>query len=243
MKDFNWIYLLMFVVLPMLKNILESRSKKKKAAAKLLATRSAEDLQQSARISARQRGFPDPLSDAELTEAELEEDVQAWVDVQPGSTSPTAPAPTPLGGGWVEVSGAPTSVSTHSPTHPAMRLEPRSHLDPPQDPIDLLAQFRQELTVEEYEKWLEVTGSKDTSRSPSVTEDPYSNVEKRSSANNWNSQISLSGPALSSFTAAAQGRHKKQRLTLTRNQLRDRLLWREILGPPVSLRPPDESHL
>ena len=111
MKDFNWIYLLMFVFLPMLKNILESRSRKKKAAAKLLATRSAEDLKQSARISARQRGFPeplsdplseplsDPLSDAELTEAELEEDIQAWIEVQPGSTSPTAPAPTPWGEG------------------------------------------------------------------------------------------------------------------------------------------------
>ena len=227
MKDFNWIYLLMFVVLPMLKNFLDSRSKKKKAAAKLLATRSAEDLQQSARISARQRGFPDPLSDAELTEAELEEDIQAWIEVQPGSTSPTAPAPTPLGGGWVEVSdpirGAPTSVATHSAPHSAMRLEPRSHLDPPQHPIDLLAQLRQELM--------------DTSRSSRETEDPYAQVKERSSSNSW------AGPGISSFTAAAQGRHKKQRLTLTRNQLRDRLLWREILGPPVSLRPPDESHL
>ncbi|MDE0957774.1 MAG: hypothetical protein OSB12_03980 [Planctomycetota bacterium] len=247
MKDFNWIYLLIFVFLPMLKNILESRSRKKKAAAKLLANRSAEDLKQSARISARQRGFPDPLSDplseprseplsdAELTRAELEEDVQAWIEVQPGSTSPTAPAPTPMGGRWVEVSdpisGAPTSVSTHSAPHsaqhsaqhPAMRLEPRSHLDPPQDPIDLLAQLRQELM--------------DTSRSSRETEDRYSRVKERSSANSW------SGPGISSVTAAARGRRKKQRLTLTRNQLRDRLLWREILGPPVSLRPPDEMHL
>ncbi len=239
MKDFNWIYLLMFVFLPMLKNILESRSKKKKAAAKLLATRSAEDLKQSARISARQRGFPEPLSeplsdprseplsDAELTRAELEEDVQAWIEVQPGSTSPSAPAPTPMGGGWVEVrdpiTGAPTSVATHSPPHSAMRLEPRSHLDPPQDPIDLLAQLRQELM--------------DTSRSSRETEVPYARVKERSSANSW------SGPGLSSVTAAAQGRGRKQRLTLTRNQLRDRLLWREILGPPVSLRPPDELHL
>jgi len=243
MKDSNWIYLLIFVFLPMLKNILESRSRKKKAAAKLLATRSAEDLKQSARISARQRGFPeplsdplseplsDPLSDAELTEAELEEDIQAWIEVQPGSTSPTAPAPTPLGGGWVEVSdpirGAPTSVSTHSAPHSAphsaMRLEPRSHLDPPQHPIDLLAQLRQELM--------------DTSRSSRETEVPYARVKERSSAYSW------SGPDLSSVTAAAHGRGRKQRLTLTRNQLRDRLLWREILGPPVSLRPPDELHL
>ena len=235
MKDYNWIYMLMFVLLPMLKNILESRSRKKKAAAKLLATRSAEDLKQSARISARQRGFPDPLSeplsnplsDAELTEAELEEDVQAWIEVQPGSTSPTAPAPTPLGGGWVEVNdpirGAPTSVSTHSAPHSAMRLEPRSHLDPPQDPIDLLAQLRQELM--------------DTSRFSGETEDRYARVKERSSANRW------SGPGISSVTAAAQGRGRKQRLTLTRNQLRNRLLWREILGPPVSLRPPDELHL
>lgn len=231
MKDFSWIYMLIFVFLPMLKSILESRSRKKKAAAKQLATRSAKDLQRSARIRTEQRGFSEPLSDplseAELTEAELEEDVQAWIEVQPGSTSPTAPAPTPLGGGWVEVShpirGAPTSVPTHSPPHPAMRLEPRSHLDPPQDPLELLAQLRQQRM--------------DTSRSSRETEDRYSRVKERSSANSW------SGPGISSVTAAARGRRKKQRLTLTRNQLRDRLLWREILGPPVSLRPPDEMHL
>ena len=219
MKDFSWIYILIFVLLPMLKNVLESRSRKKQAKAKLLEMKSRE----------QQRDFPEPLSEDEATEAELEEDPRAWVDVQPRPASASAPAPTPLEGGWVEVrdpiTGAPTSVAAH----PAMRLEPRSHLDPPQDPIDLLDQLRMELM--------------ETSRSSSELEDQNSRDPIRSRASSWSSPISVSGSDLSSGSAAPQGRLKKQQWTLTRNQLRDRLLWREILGPPVSLRPPAEGRL
>ena len=228
MKDMSWIYLLLFVVLPLLKRFMDSRTSAKR---------------KESRRSTRQRSRRDaswPPSAAEdedepLTVAEMEEEEEeGWIAADPrpvDSSPPPLPAEirplTELGGGWVDV---PEVASGHSTTtipeatavRPA-RLPRADHHGVPPHPLDVLAQLRQQMQQD--------------APAAASEPDPYQIDNLASDP--------VHGPDAYSLSSSARARHGRlkhgsgQRWRLSRSELRNRLVWREILGPPACLREPE----
>ena len=227
MKDMSWIYLLLFVVLPLLKRFMDSRTSAKR---------------KESRRSTRQRSRRDaswPTSAAEdedepLTVAEMEEEEEGWIAADPrpvDSSPPPLPAEirplTELGGGWVDV---PEVASGHSTTtipeatavRPA-RLPRADHHGVPPHPLDVLAQLRQRMQQD--------------APAAASEPDPYQADDLASDP--------VHGPDAYSLSSSARARHGRlkhgsgQRWRLNRSELRNRLVWREILGPPACLREPE----
>ncbi len=225
MKDLSWIYLLIFVVLPILKRVLESRSVAKRERSR----------QSTLQGSGRGASWPPSAAEDEdefQTEAELEE--EGWIAADPRPVASSRP-PMPseirtlqeLGGGWVEVPGVTSGDSTttiHAPAaaRPARLPLADQHGVPPH-PIDLLDHLRQEMEQDGF--------------GTDPEQDPYQVDDLESDP--------VHGPAAYSLAPSAQGHHGRfhhgrgQRLKLSRSELRDRLIWREILGPPACLREPE----
>ncbi|HIO65919.1 MAG TPA: hypothetical protein EYN40_04420 [Planctomycetes bacterium] len=227
MKDMGWIYLLLFVVLPLLKRFLDSRAGSKR-----------EESRRSTRQRSR-RGASWPPSAAEdedepLTIAEMEEEEEeGWIVADPrpvASTPPPLPAEIPtlaeLGGGWVGVpevaSGDSTTTIPEATAVRAARL-PRADLHGvPPHPLDLLAQLQQQMGQDSY-----ATDSEDPYQVDDLASDP------------------VHGPDAYSLSSSARARHGRlkhgsgHRWRLSRSELRNRLVWREILGPPACLREPE----
>ncbi len=204
MKDMSWIYLLLFVVLPLIKQIIEKAGQKKSQKS------DARDAEKRFPPIARQRQRQRNVS----TDKDSDD---AWVvvkEAQPGaSRSPAAPsAGRNLGGGWTEVAQLPQQTPLES-------FDPLTNQPP--HPLDVLEQIRRELDVDDFEEDTE---------DPYAIDDEVGEIEERSP---HPPLLASTGPALVSR------RSSNKRWKLTRNQLRERLIWREILGPPVSLREKD----
>lgn len=189
MNDFSWIYILIFVVAPIIKNVVQARANKAKAKAEAekkrfkreIATRPIED----------HRSNFEPLSEELLTEAELEEDVLEWIQVP----SPPSQSSSPPGG------SSPLVMS------------------------ELFQQLQSELGRADQSS----IGEEDhDSLEPTHSRGPSRNHPKAVQFSEWSTPV-----------IAKHGHRGNRRRKLTRQQLRDRLIWREILGPPVSLRKPD----
>ena len=229
MKDMGWIYLLLFVVLPLLKRFMDSRtSAKRKETRRSTRQRSRRDASWPPSAAADE---DEPLTVAEMEEEEEEE---GWIAADPhpvDSSPPPLPAEirplTELGGGWVDV---PEVASGHSTTtipeatavRPA-RLPRADHHGVPPHPLDVLAQLRQQM-------------QQDVPAAASEP-DPYQ-VDNLASD-------PVHGPDAYSLSSSARARHGRlkhgsgQRWRLSRSELRNRLVWREILGPPACLREPE----
>lgn len=225
MKDMSWIYLLIFVVLPILKRVLESRSVAKR-----------EKARQSTLQGSRSEPAWSPSSaedeDEPLTVAEMEE--EGWIAADPrpvASSRPPIPAEIrtlqELGGGWVEVPGVTSGDSTttiHEPAaaRPAPLPRADQHGVPPH-PIDLLEHMRQEMERDGFDS--------------DPVQDPYQVDDLESDP--------VHGPGAYALPSAGHKRHGRfqhgsgRRWKLSRSELRERLVWREILGPPVCLREPE----
>jgi len=230
MKDMGWIYLLLFVVLPLLKRFMDSRtSAKRKETRRSTRQRSRRDASWPPSAAADE---DEPLTVAEMEEEEEEE--EGWIAADPhpvDSSPPPLPAEirplTELGGGWVDV---PEVASGHSTTtipettavRPA-RLPRADHHGVPPHPLDVLAQLRQQM-------------QQDVPAAASEP-DPYQ-VDNLASD-------PVHGPDAYSLSSSARARHGRlkhgsgQRWRLSRSELRNRLVWREILGPPACLREPE----
>ena len=229
MKDMGWIYLLLFVVLPLLKRFMDSRtSAKRKETRRSTRQRSRRDASWPPSAAEDE---DEPLTVAEMEEEEEEE---GWIAADPhpvDSSPPPLPAEirplTELGGGWVDV---PEVASGHSTTtipeatavRPA-RLPRADHHGVPPHPLDVLAQLRQQM-------------QQDVPAAASEP-DPYQ-VDNLASD-------PVHGPDAYSLSSSARARHGRlkhgsgQRWRLSRSELRNRLVWREILGPPACLREPE----
>ena len=229
MKDMGWIYLLLFVVLPLLKRFMDSRTSAKRK----------ESRRSTRQTSRRDASWPPSAAEDEdepLTVAEMEEEEEeeGWIAADPhpvDSSPPPLPAEirplTELGGGWVDV---PEVASGHSTTtipeatavRPA-RLPRADHHGVPPHPLDVLAQLRQQM-------------QQDVPAAASEP-DPYQ-VDNLASD-------PVHGPDAYSLSSSARARHGRlkhgsgQRWRLSRSELRNRLVWREILGPPACLREPE----
>jgi len=229
MKDMGWIYLLLFVVLPLLKRFMDSRTSAKRK----------ETRRSTRQTSRRDASWPPSAAEDEdepLTVAEMEEEEEeeGWIAADPhpvDSSPPPLPAEirplTELGGGWVDV---PEVASGHSTTtipettavRPA-RLPRADHHGVPPHPLDVLAQLRQQM-------------QQDVPAAASEP-DPYQ-VDNLASD-------PVHGPDAYSLSSSARARHGRlkhgsgQRWRLSRSELRNRLVWREILGPPACLREPE----
>lgn len=235
MKDMGWIYLLLFVVLPLLKRFMDSRKSAKRK----------EPRRSTRQTSRRDASWPPSAAEAEdepLTVAEMEEEEEeGWIAADPrpvDSSPPPLPAEirplTELGGGWVDV---PEVASGHSTTtipeamavRPA-RLPRADHHGVPPHPLDVLAQLRQQMQQD--------------APAAASEPDPYQVEVLASDPVHGPDAYSLSSDAYS-LSSSGRARHRRlkhgsgQRWRLSRSELRNRLVWREILGPPACLREPE----
>ncbi len=210
MKDMSWIYLLLFVVLPLIKQIIEKAGQKKQEKSGRAPHKRADRFPPIARKQKQQR---DVISD--------EDSDAGWVsvrEVRPAASSPSKSSSSgkDLGGGWTEVQPAPQPIVLET-TDPLTNQPPH--------PLDVLAQLHREMNGDEY----------DVDEYEQDADNPYALEETILEAPNT---LPYQLPGLDSSSSVGTRRSRK-RWKLTRHQLRERLIWREILGPPVSLREKD----
>lgn len=227
MKDMSWIYLLLFVVLPLLKRFMDSRTSAKRK----------ESRRSTRQTSRRDASWPPSAAEDEdepLTVAEMEEEEEGWIAADPrpvDSSPPPLPAEirplTELGGGWVDVpevaSGHSTTTIPEATAVRPPRLPRADHHGVPPHPLDVLAQLRQQMQQD----------------APAAASEPgpYQVDDLASDP--------VHGPDAYSLSSSARARHGRlkhgsgQRWRLSRSELRNRLVWREILGPPACLREPE----
>jgi len=242
MKDMGWIYLLLFVVLPLLKRFMDSRTSAKRK----------ETRRSTRQTSRRDVSWPPSAAEAEdepLTVAEMEEEEEeGWIAADPrpvDSSPPPLPAEIPtlteLGGGWVDVpeviSGESTTTTPAATAVRPARLPRADHHGVPPHPLDVLAQLRQQMQQD--------VPAAASEPDPYQVEDlAYQVDDLASDPVHGPDAYSLSSDAYS-LPSSGRARHGKlkhgsgQRWRLSRSELRNRLVWREILGPPACLREPE----
>ncbi|OUU24939.1 MAG: hypothetical protein CBC13_02765 [Planctomycetia bacterium TMED53] len=209
----SWIFIILFVVVPIINRIIEMN----KARAESAAAEAKRMMRKEARQRRQQARGGDAVAD------------QGPQEIQP-------PPEMDLGGGWVAVGDTPPFVEK-SPAAKSRRSGRRtpSPLEPPPPIAQDLP-----LEVEESPAGLEIFAFPIPDEVPAeeVSSDPASATEtfdlKPTPATTAYFSHDLPGSGPISTTRS------KRNLRLSRSELRDRLVWREILGPPLSLRK-DES--
>ncbi|NRA76234.1 MAG: hypothetical protein HRU16_09870 [Planctomycetes bacterium] len=227
MGKLSWIWILIFIILPIIQKMMEA---KKQQAKKLQQTR--KQIRARAGQRAEQDAAADPIE-------QLDEGPDAdWVQFQ--GAQPMEPADfesdQELGGGWVEVgqSAAPVATTTVKPMVPLAPGIPVA--EGGSGPIEILR--------EEHRGWQPADGWSQTDEDPyEIDRDAHDETEQESAFRGAD-YYNPSGPAAaqmwahrSTFGSATHGKH---RWRLSRKQLQERIIWAEIFGPPVCLRPPDE---
>lgn len=212
MGKITWIWIIIFVVLPILQKIMEAKKEQGQNQVK----RRAIDRKKARRQTQRAEEFLGEKVDP------------GWVQVQ---TEPKVAEPiekVELGGGWVNI-GEPKAAPASSSTRPPSPLP----IGIPQSeggggPIRVLTEQLSELGFEV----------------PESVDDPYlidrdahDGIHEHAHAGEIGNRLiqeSLKSPPPGA-SRASQNDHQS-RWRLNRNQLRNRLIWAEILGPPVSLK-------
>ncbi|MEE2889300.1 MAG: hypothetical protein VX404_02540 [Planctomycetota bacterium] len=223
MGKLSWIWILIFIVLPIIQKMMEA---KKQQAQKAQQTR--KQIRARAGRRAEQDATADPIE-------QLDNDPDAdWVQFR--GAQPMEPADfesdRELGGGWVEV--GPVATTTAKPMAPLAAGIPVA--EGGGGPIEILH--------EEARGWQPADGWSQTDEDPyKIDRDAHDETEQESAFRGAD-YYNPSGPAAaqmwahrSTFGSATHGKH---RWRLSRKQLQERIIWAEIFGPPVCLRPPDE---
>jgi hypothetical protein len=122
-----------------------------------------------------------------------------------------------------------TTIPEAMAVRPA-RLPRADHHGVPPHPLDVLAQLRQQMQQD--------------APAAASEPDPYQVEVLASDPVHGPDAYSLSSDAYS-LSSSGRARHRRlkhgsgQRWRLSRSELRNRLVWREILGPPACLREPE----
>ena len=224
MGKLSWIWILIFIVLPIIQKMMEA---KKQQAQKAQIDRKSERAR-----ARRQKASHVPAGDP-IEQPDNDPDAD-WVQFQ--GEQPLEPAdfkdPQELGGGWVEV--GPVASTTAKPMAPLAAGIPVT--EGGSGPIEILH--------EEARSWQPADGWSQADEDPyQIDRDAHDETEQ-DSAFRGADYYNPSGPAgaqmwahRSTYGSATHGKH---RWRLSRKQLQERIIWAEIFGPPVCLRPPDE---
>lgn len=215
MGKIGWIWILVFVVLPIIQRVMEAKKQ--------------------ARHRSRHRG--QNLARAQRKK-QLEEEVEPSADegwIQAGKEPATSAQlqEIDMGGGWVAVADPVTVRETvpAKPSSPLVTGEAASkggggHL---------------EVLTEQLARWgVEIEAPQEEENPYLIDRDAHDEFHKHQSAGAIGQEIIRKSLATAPpRTTANYHGHKQDRWKLTRSQLQNRLLWSEILGPPICLRPPD----
>ena len=227
MGKLSWIWILIFIILPIIQKMMDAR---KKQAKKLQQTRKQTLVRAGHRAekeaTANPFELPDDDPDADWVQFPGEQPLEP-ADFEPRQE---------LGGGWVQVGKTAVPVATTGPV-PIAPLAPGIPVaHGGSGPIEILR--------EEARGWKPADGWSQTDENPyeidrdahDETEqetafrgDSYYNPSDRAAAQVWGHR--------STYGSATHGSH---RWRLSRKELRERIIWAEIFGPPVCLRPPGE---
>ena len=227
MGKLSWIWILIFIILPIIQKMMEAKKQKTK---KLQQTRKQTLVRAGQRAEKEATAGPFELPD--------DDSDTDWVQF-PGE-QPLEPADfeprQELGGGWIQVGKTAVPVATTGPV-PIAPLAPGIPVaEGGSGPIEILR--------EEARGWEPADGWSQTDEDPyEIDRDAHDETEQESAFRGV-AYYNPSGPAASqvwghrsTYGSATHGSH---RWRLSRKELRERIIWAEIFGPPVCLRPPDE---
>ncbi|MEC9475927.1 MAG: hypothetical protein VX764_02690 [Planctomycetota bacterium] len=215
MGKIGWIWFLVFIVLPIIQKVMEAKK------------------QQT--VNETKKKFNERKSDRRRKLREQQVDEPGWIQADREPVAPVDLDQVELGGGWVTVAEpVPVSKSTQvKPPAPLPAATSKAEIE--SDPVEALR--------EQLARWgVEM-------ETPEPTEDPY--LIDRDAHDGFHEHQpagEIADQILSSSMGSAPMKTRKSYLTrkqtrwnLTRKQLQNRLIWSEILGPPISLRPPDSQ--
>jgi hypothetical protein len=216
----TWIYIIIFVIVPIINRIIEmkkARAEKAAAEAKRMMRKEARDSRRASRspsIEVTTDPAPPPVADD-----------SGWQTVE--TPLPVSPEPEPFEpiestaetedrgmwtpGGWVELPETATDPQTGLPLPPGVEVGGSGSV-PGLEIFDLPV-------VEEI--------ASSSPSEPATSTDAFELEPSESTAAYQRNDV---------VDGIVTNETPKNRLRLTRSQLRDRLIWREILGPPLSMR-------
>lgn len=210
----SWIYLIIFVIVPIINRLIEMN----KARAEKAAAETKRMMRKEMRKARKEKSSRQIQVDTDPAPPAVAED-QVWQTVE--TPLPVAPDPSPeeslpeldeggvwTPGGWVEI--------------PDGQIDPRTGLPLP---------VGSEITGRESVPGLEIFAlpeiEEDSAPEPEETPGTF-NLESSKATTAYKRDDIVDG-IVTSPTA-------RKRRRLSKEQLRDRLIWREILGPPLSMR-------
>ena len=210
----TWIYLIIFVIVPIINRLIEMN----KARAEKAAAETKRMMRKEMRKARKEKSSRQIQVDTDPAPPAVAED-QRWQTVE--TPLPVAPDPSPeeslpeldeggvwTPGGWVEI--------------PDGQIDPRTGLPLP---------VGSEITGRESVPGLEIFAlpeiEEDSAPEPEETPGTF-NLESSKATSAYKRDDMVDG-IVTSPTA-------RKRRRLSKEQLRDRLIWREILGPPLSMR-------
>lgn len=210
----SWIYLIIFVIVPIINRLIEMN----KARAEKAAAETKRMMRKEMRKARKEKSSRQIQVDTDPVPPAVAKD-QGWQTVE--APLPFAPDPSPVEsvpeveeggmwtpGGWVDI--------------PDGQIDPRTGLPLP---------VGSEITGRESVPGLEIFAL------PEIEE--VSPPEPAESPGNFNLESSKATTAylrddiVNGVVISASSRKRRR---LSKAQLRDRLIWREILGPPLSMR-------
>ena len=216
MGKIGWIWFLVFVILPVIQKVMEAKKQQTQNQIK----KQSNERKKARRKKRREQEVEDP----------------GWIQAGRAPVAPVAPAnieQVELGGGWVAVGDtvvAPPSTAT-KPASPLPAGIPQSEGDTV--PLEVLS--------EQLTRWgLDAEIVEEVEDVYLIVRDAHDEKHEHKPAGAIGDEIiksALSRPAAQHGANSLAGRQSRWRLT--RSQLRNRLIWSEILGPPVTLKPPD----
>jgi len=203
----SWIYIIIFVVVPIINRLIEmNKARAEKAAA------------ETKRMMRKEKSSRQIQVDTDPVPPVVAED-QGWQTVE--APLPVAPDPSPeestpeldeggmwTPGGWVEIQDG--------------QIDPRTGLPLP---------VGSEITGRESVPGLEIFAL------PETKEDSAPEPEELASSFNLESSKATTAYQRDDIVnGIVKSPTSRKRRRLSKTQLRDRLIWREILGPPLSMR-------
>lgn len=210
----SWIYIIIFVVVPIINRLIEMN----KARAEKAAAETKRMMRKERRKARNENPSRQIQVDTDPVPPAVAED-QGWQTVK--APLPVAPDPSPVEsmpevedggmwtpGGWVEI--------------PDGQIDPRTGLPLP---------VGSEITGRESVPGLEIFAL------PETKEDSAPEPEELASSFNLESSKATTAYQRDDIVnGIVKSPTSRKRRRLTKTQLRDRLIWREILGPPLSMR-------
>ncbi|MGE4618364.1 MAG: hypothetical protein AAEJ04_00985 [Planctomycetota bacterium] len=225
-----WIWIIIFVVVPLLKRIFEGKVGKANSPDKDSLARKKAVARKTYRDAKLRRQLE---RDAGKHPDDMEELADAWVQVghskPKGDKSTSRDVPQRLGGGWVAVGGAPAA--------PPAKSAPIFG-----DGIPVASGGAGPLQIFTTDPPLPPKNKSE--EPPEIDDSPYqletNPTELRTAQQEQHDEAyQISDKEIYTYKAGTTTRSrnkKRSKWSLTRNQLQERLIWAEILGSPTSLK-------